>query len=386
MLRHRMARFGLLSAVEGTRAGDKANKGQKGASDTQPLRATTRRSPQALLDELVVHVAFIVVFVGVPYILPSLPALFGYLIIVQMKPKLAVFALLLWCYEVAAPPRDALWPYAITLLRYPLWCAAPSRARQRRHTSHAAPSRRHTWRQFFRYELISESSLDPHGLYVFASHPHGVFPMAQWLTIPLSCDPDATTGADAAIRAAFPMPLRGAAASVLLRLPLLRHVLQWAGIVPASGDVMRELLRHGTSVVLVPGGIAEIYVSDPHSEALVLQRRMGFVRLAAETGAHLVPIYCFGNSGCFRVRPPPPRFASACRRARVGLQAFWGRWHLPLPFRVKILVVVGTPLQPQQGESVESLHGRYTQAVVELFDRHKGRMGPDWAAKTLHIT
>ena len=220
---------------------------------------------------------------------------------------------------------------------------------------------------------------------MFASHPHGVFPMAQWLSVPASCDPQADA-TDAAVLAALPTPLRGAVATCLLHLPLLRHLLGWAGMVPAHGQVVRGLLAHGISVVIIPGGIAEIFVSRPEEEVLVLKERKGFVRAALEANAPIVPIYCFGNTACFRVRPPPKDLAALSRRARVGLQLFWGRWFMPVPFRTKLLVAVGPPVAPRPGESVEQLHARYCEALNALFERHKAKMGPDWERKTLQIT
>jgi 2-acylglycerol O-acyltransferase 2 len=204
--------------------------------------------------------------------------------------------------------------------------------------------------------------------------------------VPTSCDAssDAT---DAAILMALPPPMRGAVASCLLHLPLLRHLMAAAGMVPASRHVIHSLLSAGASVVIIPGGIAEIFVSSPHEEVLVLRQRKGFARAALEAGRlPIVPIYCFGNTAAFHVRGPPQPVCALSRRARVGLLAFWGRWGLPLPFRTKLLVVVGAPVVPAPGEDADALHARYCDALTALFDAHKGRLGPEWAAKTLKIT
>jgi 2-acylglycerol O-acyltransferase 2 len=208
----------------------------------------------------------------------------------------------------------------------------------------------------------------------------------QWLSVPTSCDASADA-VDAAILAALPGDMRGAVATCLLHLPLLRHLMAWAGMVPANRDVIAALLRAGTSVVIIPGGIAEIFVSRTDDEVLVLRQRKGFARAAlAAGGLPIVPIYCFGNTGVFHVAPPPAPVAALSRRARVGLLAFWGRWGLPLPYRHKLLVVVGRPVRPAPGEDADALHARYCEELTRLFDEHKGRLGPDWAAKTLRIT
>jgi 1-acyl-sn-glycerol-3-phosphate acyltransferase len=50
---------------------------------------------------------------------------------------------------------------------------------------------------------------------------------------------------------------------------------------------------------LVVGGTAESLYVRPHTMDLVLKRRKGFVRIAAETGASLVPVICFGENDLF---------------------------------------------------------------------------------------
>lgn len=318
----------------------------------------------------------------------------------QTGSRLAALLLVAWCAEVAAPPRYTTWPAVTRLLRWPLW---------------------HTWRRYHRYEIIAEAPLDPHGVYIFCAHPHGVFPQAQWLTNPMGCDARALHeprrgSADAAILSVFTMPaVRAAVSSIMLRLPGLRHVLQWSGCFPATRAAIERMLRAGTSVVLVPGGLAEAWESRSDAETLVLLQRKGFVRAALATGAALVPIYCFGarrarsraaarlnfvshrdapmvclrragNTACFRSRPPPERVRTISRRTRLGMAAFWGRWHLPIPFRAKLLVVVGRPLVPAAEDSVDTLHAKYCTALRALFEAHKARLGGEWKQKELVFT
>ena len=107
----------------------------------------------------------------------------------QFKSTLALVVLTFWLAEVMAPPRTHnTWPAACSALRWALWSS---------------------WRRYTQYEIIAETRLDPKGVYVFGTHPHGVFPLAQWLTINVS---DKLTRQaspiDAAIAAAFPMPCR----------------------------------------------------------------------------------------------------------------------------------------------------------------------------------
>jgi diacylglycerol O-acyltransferase 2, plant len=227
-----------------------------------------------------------------------------------------------------------------------------------------------SWRTYHRYRIVREGPpLDSSRTYLFGASPHGVFPMGQWLTNPTG------GGATHEINDALPVRVRGTVATVLLRIPLLRHLLSWRGLVASDREIIRRLLKRGVSVVVIPGGIREMYVSGMQEERVVLRSRRGFISLAQETGATLVPIYVFGNTLAFKIAPPPQRLERISRRLRVGLMAFSGRWGLPVPFRVPITVVVGQPVEHVAGESVDDLQERYIAALASIFERHKTGAG-----------
>lgn len=46
-----------------------------------------------------------------------------------------------------------------------------------------------------------------------------------------------------------------------------------------------------------------MFLRDPHCEIIKLKGRKGFVRLAVEAGADIVPSFHFGNSQLFRWGP-----------------------------------------------------------------------------------
>lgn len=51
----------------------------------------------------------------------------------------------------------------------------------------------------------------------------------------------------------------------------------------------RKLLDDNTSLLLVPGGATEALYAKPGANTLVLRRRLGFVRLALQTGDTFPP-------------------------------------------------------------------------------------------------
>jgi 1-acyl-sn-glycerol-3-phosphate acyltransferase len=88
-----------------------------------------------------------------------------------------------------------------------------------------------------------------------------------------------------------------AVADILLHAPWpdlpTREFLLACGCIPAEWSLLKRTLLSGTSVAITPAGWAESKYLQTYK--LVLQRRRGFVALAAETGAHLVPVLCLGE-------------------------------------------------------------------------------------------
>ncbi len=65
-------------------------------------------------------------------------------------------------------------------------------------------------------------------------------------------------------------------------------------------------MRCRLSLALVPGGATEALYSHPSRDVVYLRKRGGFVKLALETGAHLLPVFsfvrgavCAPGGGCF---------------------------------------------------------------------------------------
>ena len=48
---------------------------------------------------------------------------------------------------------------------------------------------------------------------------------------------------------------------------------------------------------MIVGGAAESLEAFPGQYRLVLRKRKGFIRIALETGASLVPVFSFGENG-----------------------------------------------------------------------------------------
>jgi hypothetical protein len=110
-------------------------------------------------------------------------------------------------------------------------------------------------------------------------------------------------------------------------------------------------------------------------------------------GTPLVPVYVFGVSQLLHMVPASLWLERVSRLLRASLILFYGKFLLPIPFRVPLLFAVGAPIPVQRlppgtrptPEQVAELQGRLVAAMTALFDKYKGAYSPRWANKQLII-
>ena len=128
---------------------------------------------------------------------------------------------------------------------------------------------------------------EDNSLLIYATHPHGIIPIHGYMWCAF-CDQH--------------LPKRygfGALTSIAMRLPLLRTVMGWLSCAPATKSVLKHKLSiEQENLYILPGGVAEIFMSSPNSDTIKTPRR-GLMKLALETGACLVPTYVFGANRFF---------------------------------------------------------------------------------------
>jgi 2-acylglycerol O-acyltransferase 2 len=181
--------------------------------------------------------------------------------------------------------------------------------------------------------------------------------------------------------------VEGAIASVLFRIPFLRQICHWFGARPATHKNMNKVLGSGHSVGLMAGGIAEIFLANRHTEKIYLKKRKGFIKLALEHGAALVPVYYFGNTQLFDFSANRT-LSKISRQFRMSLLVYFGRWYLPVPYQEQITMIIGSPIEVPHIASptdaqVDEYHQKFVEAISEMYTRYAPVVG--WHDKPLVV-
>jgi hypothetical protein len=185
---------------------------------------------------------------------------------------------------------------------------------------------------------------------------------------------------------------------MIFMTPFLREFMLYAGgVIDAARHNARAALDAGRTIVVVPGGAEESRYGGPSHNAVFLKNRTGFVRLALETGAAIVPTYTFGENEIFSQYSESeirqlfgPTVARFCRKwqDRLGfvlpiLKNWW-------PRSAKGTLCVGLPIHVERVENpteeqVRAVHAEYLRRLEQLFNKYAAKYEPDEKARKLHI-
>lgn len=226
------------------------------------------------------------------------------------------------------------------------------------------------WRRYFQFKVWREEpKFAVNKNVLLAVVPHGLFPLSLTLLSGVQNEVFPELGNASGVSTAV--------ASGMLWTPVLAPMLRWLGCIPATRHGVTQALQEG-SCILVPDGIAGAFHSDSAEELVYLNTRTGFIRMAIEQGALLVPVYCFGHTQLWDVWPKHDSWIAALsRRWQFSLIWFWGEWWMPpLPRRVPLTMVVGKGIAVAQernptAERVQQVHTQFTQALSSLYNRYR---------------
>ncbi|KAJ3370837.1 diacylglycerol O-acyltransferase 1 [Allomyces arbusculus] len=310
--------------------------------------------------------------------------------VILVPLSLTIYALLLW------------WSYTRALaLAYMTWILFWDTAPETGGRRSSFVRRLVVWRwmrDFFPVSLRKLADLDPDRNYVFGYHPHGIISLGAWVNFGTEA-----TG----FSSLFPgINLRLLTLSQNFSLPIFREILLWLSITSVSKKSVEAILNKGPghSACIVVGGAQESLYAHPGELNLVLKKRLGFVKIAIQNGASLVPILSFGENEVYDVHPT--KKGTTIYAGQQLIKNTFG-WTIPvflgrgvfnyslgiLPHRRPITSVVGVPVHPEEVvghpinpktltneelmEITRRVHDVYMQRLVEIWDQFKDELAPN---------
>ncbi|XP_067889181.1 2-acylglycerol O-acyltransferase 2 [Heterodontus francisci] len=238
------------------------------------------------------------------------------------------------------------------------------------------------FRDYFPIHLIKTADLDPKKNYIFGFHPHGILVAGAFANFCTEM-----TGFGEKYPGLKPHMLM---LPLWFRIPFFRDFIMTAGLVSSDKESAKYLLKRaegGNVAVIAIGGASEALDARPGAFTLLLKNRKGFVKLALQFGAALVPVFSFGENEVFdQVNNPK---GSILRKIQERLQRMMGI-SLPLfhargvfqysfgliPYRKPIHTVVGKPIDVEKKENpteeeINEVHQKYIEELGKLFEEHK---------------
>jgi hypothetical protein len=110
--------------------------------------------------------------------------------------------------------------------------------------------------------------------YIVGAHPHGFYPMGVTIHFTLNMQ--------------F-FSFRTCVHWILTTLPILKEFTGWAGCIDATRECMLNHLKQDDiqGLIVCPGSVREGLIEPPGT----VVKRTGFISIAQECGAHLIPVY-----------------------------------------------------------------------------------------------
>ena len=167
------------------------------------------------------------------------------------------------------------------------------------------------------------------------------------------------------------------------RLPITRSIMQGVDGVAGADEALAEVVARREHVLVTPGGTSEGCRTFADRYRVSWGRRTGYIRLALRYGLPIVPVAAAGTDDTYIGLNNGDRWSRRLR-APMGLPVWLGLgplgfWPLSPPFPVKILQLVGQPIElpdldPSDKEGLLGSHARVVDAVQGLLDEARARL------------
>lgn len=228
---------------------------------------------------------------------------------------------------------------------------------------------------YFPHTLVRTCRLQEHKRVIFGVHPHGIMMLSAAHFGGMNSNN---------FDALFPhIDLRVGMINAIFKTAIGREIALGGTGISADRRAVIANLEKGRSVALVVGGANEALLAGGEKMRLVLKDRLGFVKIAVQTGTALVPVLSFGENQTYN-----QVFSMNLRRIQQKMQTVmgfslplfytsWGRGGV-LPNRVPLNTVVGGAVEvtqcdekdPRFHEVVLDTHRRYLEAIRVLHAKY----------------
>ena len=183
---------------------------------------------------------------------------------------------------------------------------------------------------------------------VVAVHPHGL----------LCC------GALAGIHFVPGSSTVFAVAPILFYVPIIGWMIRLLGCIPATYDIMLEALRLKRSVIVMPGGVPEIVLSESGDDTRwFLEKRRGFLRLANEASVPILVVGVVGECATYS------RILGPCLKERTYIS-----WRTNIPCTIPLFfgwygtwIPKRTPLQLRTVRMLAPCKADYITCLRQMF-------------------
>lgn len=232
------------------------------------------------------------------------------------------------------------------------------------------------WKYFAEYypaSLLKEADLPADRPYVFGYHPHGIIGMGALATFATEA---------AGFSEAFPgIKPHLLTLTTNFNMPFYRDILLALGVCSVSKQSCSNILRAGpgSAITIVVGGAAESLSARPGTADLTLRKRLGFIKLAIQHGADLVPVFSFGENDIYQQMPNEKGTTVYALQRKFQslfgftLPLFHGRGLLNynlglMPYRRRIVAVIGKPIHVEKCHqpSIDVVMGVQKMYIEEL--------------------
>ncbi|OSX64047.1 hypothetical protein POSPLADRAFT_1045179 [Postia placenta MAD-698-R-SB12] len=173
------------------------------------------------------------------------------------------------------------------------------------------------------------------------------------------------------------------------RVPFYRDILLAMGVCSVSKQSCSNVLKNGPghAITIVVGGAAESLSARPGTADLTLRKRLGFIKIAIQHGADLVPVFSFGENDIYQQMPNEKGTSVYALQKKFQnvfgftLPLFHGRGLLNynlglMPYRRRIVVVVGHPIHVEKCEKptleeVTHVQQLYIEELIRIWNTYK---------------